>query len=42
MASFTYTITDPVGLHARPAANLARFVGTLGSAVRVGCRGHLA
>lgn len=35
MKSFAYTITDPVGLHARPAANLARFAATCASAVRV-------
>ncbi len=35
MQVFEYTITDPVGLHARPAANLSRTASGLASAVKV-------
>lgn len=35
MQVFEYTITDPVGLHARPAANLSRAASELTSAVKV-------
>ncbi len=35
MKEFDYVITEPAGLHSRPAASLARFVGGLGSAVKV-------
>lgn len=35
MKSFEYTITDPVGLHARPAANLARCASSCASGVRI-------
>lgn len=35
MQVFEYTITDPVGLHARPAANLSRMAASLESDVRV-------
>lgn len=35
MTSFTYTITDEVGLHARPAANLARKASELASTINV-------
>lgn len=31
MKSFTYTITDPVGLHARPAGDLVRKIKTFES-----------
>lgn len=33
--SFEYTVTDDAGLHARPAANLARQAATLASEVAV-------
>lgn len=35
MKQFTYTITDPVGLHARPAGLLAKAAKTLNSTVTV-------
>lgn len=35
MQTFEYTVTDPVGLHARPAANLSRAATELASTVRV-------
>lgn len=33
MKEFTYTITDPVGIHARPAGRLAKKVAELDSTV---------
>ena len=35
MKQFTYTITDPVGIHARPAGLLTKFVKTLDSTVTI-------
>lgn len=35
MKEFTYTITDPVGLHARPAGMLAKAAKALDSTVTV-------
>ena len=35
MKTFTYTITDAVGIHARPAGNLVKLVKTLGSTVMI-------
>ena len=35
MKQFTYTITDPVGLHARPAGMLAKAAKALDSTVTV-------
>lgn len=35
MKQFTYTVTDPVGLHARPAGVLAKFAKTLDSVVTI-------
>ena len=35
MKQFTYTITDPVGIHARPAGILAKFAKTLDSVVTI-------
>ena len=35
MKQFTYTITDPVGIHARPAGVLVKFAKTLDSAVTI-------
>lgn len=35
MKQFTYTITDPVGIHARPAGLLVKAVKALGSAVTI-------
>lgn len=35
MKQFTYTITDPVGLHARPAGMLAKEAKSLGSAITI-------
>lgn len=35
MRSFTYTITDPVGIHARPAGLLVKQVKTCQSAVTI-------
>lgn len=31
MTKFTYQVTDPVGLHARPAGNLIKFISELSS-----------
>ena len=35
MKEFTYTITDPVGIHARPAGLLVKAVKALDSAVTI-------
>lgn len=35
MKKFTYTITDPMGLHARPAGHLARIVRAMDSTVTI-------
>ncbi len=35
MMEFTYTITDPVGIHARPAGRLSKKVEELGARVSV-------
>lgn len=35
MKEFTYTITDPIGIHARPAGLLAKQAKSLGSTVTV-------
>ena len=35
MKQFTYTITDPVGIHARPAGMLAKAVKALDSTVTI-------
>ena len=35
MKSFTYVITDPVGIHARPAGNLGKEVKKYGSDVKI-------
>ena len=35
MKQFTYTITDPVGIHARPAGLLAKAAKTLDSTVTI-------
>ncbi len=35
MKSFEYTITDPVGIHARPAGNLAKEVKQYDSLIKV-------
>lgn len=37
MKSFDYVITDEIGIHARPAGNLAKEVKQFGSVVRVHC-----
>lgn len=39
MKSFTYTVTDPVGLHARPAASLSRRASSLASDIQVEANG---
>lgn len=35
MKEFTYTITDPVGIHARPAGMLAKKIEELGASVTI-------
>ena len=35
MKKFTYIITDPIGIHARPAGSLVKAVKVFGSAVTV-------
>lgn len=35
MKQFTYTITDPLGLHARPAGQLAKAVKAMDSSVTI-------
>lgn len=35
MKEFTYAITDPLGLHARPAGRLAKTVRTMDSSVTI-------
>ncbi len=35
MVNFTYTIKDPVGIHARPAGKLVKLVSTFNSTVTI-------
>lgn len=35
MKQFTYLLTDPVGLHARPAGQLAKLAAGFGCAIRL-------
>ena len=42
MKTFTYTITDPVGIHARPAGLLAKAAKTSGSKVTISANGKSA
>lgn len=35
MKSFEYTITDPVGIHARPAGNLVKEAKSYGCSVKI-------
>ena len=35
MKSFEYTITDPVGIHARPAGNLAKEAKKYGCVIKI-------
>jgi len=39
MKSFTYTITDPQGIHARPAGLLAKAAGAYASAITLEVNG---
>ncbi|MBP3877419.1 MAG: HPr family phosphocarrier protein [Lachnospiraceae bacterium] len=39
MQSFKYTITDPVGIHARPAGNLVKVIKEFASAVTISGNG---
>ncbi len=39
MREFEYVVTEPAGLHARPAANLVRFAAGLASSVKIGRAG---
>lgn len=39
MKQFTYTVTDPAGIHARPAGILARAVRSVDSIVTIGKEG---
>lgn len=36
MKEFTYTITDPDGMHARPAGSLVKTAGEFASSVQIG------
>ena len=38
MASFEYTITEPMGLHARPAGLLVKQLKNYTSSVEISCR----
>lgn len=42
MKQFEYTITDALGIHARPAGELVKLVKTFKSAVIFGCNGKKA
>lgn len=42
MKKFTYTITDPVGIHARPAGMLVNAAKSCGTKVTVSCNGKTA
>ncbi len=42
MKKFSYTITDAVGIHARPAGNLARRAKEFQSAITLECDGRTA
>ncbi|NBI81350.1 HPr family phosphocarrier protein, partial [Clostridiaceae bacterium] len=35
MKQLEFTIVDPLGIHARPAGQLCKAVGTMGSAVKL-------
>jgi phosphocarrier protein HPr len=39
MKSFTYTVTDPVGIHARPAGNLVKAIKNFESACTISGNG---
>ena len=42
MQQFTYTVTDPIGLHARPAGLLVQAAKVLDSTITLTCRGKSA
>ncbi len=42
MQSFTHTISDPHGIHARPAGLIASAAKPFAATVRVACRGKVA
>jgi len=42
MKTFTHVIKDPVGLHARPAADFVTFAKTISSEIRLECAGKSA
>ena len=42
MKSFRYTITDPVGIHARPAGNLVKALKNYKSSIRISGNGKSA
>ena len=42
MKSFTYTITDPVGIHARPAGNLVKEIENHAANVTICGNGKMA
>lgn len=42
MKSFTYVITDPVGIHARPAGLLVKKAKETGDVITVSCNGRQA
>ena len=42
MKEFTYVIKDEIGIHARPAGNLVKFLKDKKSAVTIECRGKKA
>lgn len=42
MSSVEVTIADPVGLHARPAADFVRMANTFSSSITIECAGKTA
>lgn len=42
MTEFTYTITDEVGIHARPAGNLVKKAKEIGNKITLSCNGKSA
>ena len=42
MRSFTYTVTDANGIHARPAGMLAKLASTFQSKIQIDCPGGSA
>ncbi|MCR5126204.1 MAG: HPr family phosphocarrier protein [Treponema sp.] len=42
MKKFDYTITDPLGIHARPGGEIVKFAKALPSSIKLECNGKTA